>query len=250
MTPAALAAPQSAPIAPRVPSCLVAAERASVSSPLVRTARKLADGLPIKIVALGSSSTYGFGASTPANSYPSRLADEIAQHRPGQAIAVLNRGLNNDEVAQTLNRLERDVIAENPDLILWQVGTNSLLRHLPLQTGELRKGLSRMKAIGSDVVLIDPQFVPAVIAAPDVERMVSRIAATAEAEQVGLFQRYALMRHWREIERLPFETFVTWDRLHMNDWGYGCLAKSIATAIVETAVRPLPAAVIRPTARR
>jgi len=35
----------------------------------------------------------------------------------------------------------------------------------------------------------------------------------------------------------------------MNDWGYDCLAKWIATAITET-VRPLPAVVMRPTAKR
>ena len=42
----------------------------------------LARGKPIKIVALGSSSTYGAGASTSAASYPSRLADELGPPFP------------------------------------------------------------------------------------------------------------------------------------------------------------------------
>jgi len=52
--------------------------------PLPRTARLLVSRLPVKIVALGSSSTYGVGASTSAASYPSRLAEELVRRFPGQ----------------------------------------------------------------------------------------------------------------------------------------------------------------------
>ena len=85
-------------------------------------------GKPLKIVALGSSSTYGAGASTSAASYPSRLADELSRRFPGHEITVLNRGVNGDEAADMLARLDTAVIAEKPDLVLWQVGTNSVLR--------------------------------------------------------------------------------------------------------------------------
>ena len=67
-TPAALPAPSSAATAPRQPSCEVLAEKARFDVPLVRTARALAAHRPVKIVALGSSSTYGAGASTSAAS--------------------------------------------------------------------------------------------------------------------------------------------------------------------------------------
>ena len=125
-TPAVLS-PQPAAAA-RAPACAVIAEKARLDLPLVRTSRNLAAGLPIKIVALGSSSTYGAGASTSAASYPSRLAVELAQRLPGHEITVLNRGVNGDEASDMLARLETAVIAEKPDLVLWQVGTNSLLR--------------------------------------------------------------------------------------------------------------------------
>ncbi len=226
------------PAASPLPSCEVTTERAALSAPLLRTARRLAERLPITIVALGSSSTYGFGASTPAASYPSRLAQELALRLPGRQITVLNRGRNNDEVNETLARLDRDVIAEKPDLVLWQVGTNAVLRNTPLRTEALQQGLARMKEIGADVVLIDPQFAPRVLAAPSAERTVSLIAATAAAEHVGLFRRYALMRHWHEAERLPLQTFLALDGLHMNDWSYACLGKWIGAAIAQAATLP------------
>jgi acyl-CoA thioesterase-1 len=228
------------PAATRAAICTVAVDQVRFNLPLQRTARLIAAGQPIKIVALGSSSTYGAGASTSAASYPSRLAEELARHFPGHEITVLNRGVNGDEVADMLARLDKAVIAEHPDLVLWQVGTNSVLRDqavLPHAT-LLHEGLARLKATGADVVLIDPQYAPRVIAKPNAEGMVSLIATAAKSEHVCIFNRFALMRRWHETEHLPFDAFVSADGLHMNDWSYACLAKALGLAIAEAATRP------------
>ena len=226
-------------------ACNVTLDQVRLDLPLVHTARVLASGKPLKIVALGSSSTYGAGASTSAASYPSRLADELARRFPGHEITILNRGVNGNEAADMLARLDTAVIAEKPDLILWQVGTNSVLRDKPLRPHAplLHEGLARMKATGADVVLIDPQYAPRVISKPMCEGMVSLIATTAKAEHVGVFHRFELMRRWRETEQLPFETFVSTDGLHMNDWSYACLAKALGVAIAEAATRPTATAI-------
>jgi acyl-CoA thioesterase I len=230
---------------PRAAACAVAADQVRFDYPLPRTARLLAGGKPIKIVALGSSSTYGAGASTSAASYPSRLAEELTRRFPGHEITVLNRGVNGDEAADMLARLDAAVIAESPDLVLWQVGTNSVLRDKAVSphASLLREGLARLKATGADVVLIDPQYAPRVIAKPNVDGMVSLIATAAKAEHVSLFHRFDLMRHWFETEHLPFETFVSADGLHMNDWSYACLAKGLGMAIAEAATRPTATAI-------
>ena len=234
-----VALPQTAKPA-HVPSCDVTAEQARFDMPLPRVARLLASGAPIKIVALGSSSTFGAGASSSAATYPSRLAEELARRFPGHEFTVLNRGANGEEARDMLARFEQGVIAENPDLVLWQVGTNSVLRDkavLP-HASLLHQGLVRLKAIGADVVLIDPQSAPRVLAKPNVEGMVSLMATAAKAEHVCLFQRFALMQHWYKDQGLPFETFVSADGLHMNDWSYACLAKALGMAIAEAATRP------------
>jgi acyl-CoA thioesterase-1 len=235
----------SATTASRAPVCRVTAEQVRLDVPLIHTARLLASGAPIKIVALGSSSTYGAGASTSAASYPSQLAHELARLFPGHEITVLNRGVNGDEASDMLARLDTAVIAEKPDLVLWQVGTNSVLRDkavLPHAT-VLHEGLQRLKATGADVVLIDPQYAPRVITKANCEGMVSLIATAAKAEHVGVFHRFELMRRWYETERLPFETFISPDGLHMNDWSYGCLAKALAVALAEAITRPTATAV-------
>jgi len=220
--------------------CNVSLDQARFHRPLLRTGRLVAGRKPIRIVALGSSSTFGAGASTSAASYPSRLAQELGRHFPASGITVLNRGVNGEVAADMLARLDTAVIAEKPDLVLWQVGTNSVLRDeavLP-NAALLHEGLVRLKASGADVVLIDPQFAPKVIAKPNAEGMVSLIATAAKAENVCLFHRFALMRGWYERERLPFEAFVSADGLHMNDWSYACIAKWLGAAIAEAATRP------------
>jgi lysophospholipase L1-like esterase len=134
---------------PTSPSATTAlAEALRLDAPLTRVAHDLAASRPIKIVALGSSSTYGDGASTPAASYPSRLAAELARLLPGHAITVLNRGVNGDDTPDMLARLARDVLAEQPDLVLWQAVTNGLMGDRPVkdEAALLREGLARMKA--------------------------------------------------------------------------------------------------------
>ena len=91
--------------------------------PLERTARRLASSELIVIVALGSSSTAGAGASSDAASYPSRLAIELARRFPSQPIKVLNYGVNGELAVDMLARFDKSVAAEHPDLVLWQLGT-------------------------------------------------------------------------------------------------------------------------------
>src|SRR5436190_3119862 len=238
--PVAAIAPPASPDAAAPAACAVTIEQVRFDHPLPRIARRLAAGKPIRIVAIGSSSTFGAGASTSSASYPSRLAEELTRRFPGTEITVLTRGVNGDELGGMLARLDSHVIAEKPNLVLWQLGTNSLLRDrsVPAHAVLLREGLARIKAAGAEVILIDPQYAPRVLVKPHVDDMLALIATAAKSESVGHFHRFELMRHWYEDEHLPFATFVSADGLHMNDWSYACLAKGLALAIAEAATRP------------
>ena len=69
--------------------------------------------------------------------------------------------------------------------------------------------------------------------------MVELIAATAKPEDVDLFRRFEVMKRWHDADNMAFESFVSPDGLHMNDWSYACLAKGLALAIAEAAERPV-----------
>jgi hypothetical protein len=146
-----------------------------------------------------------------------------------------------------LARFDQVAPGDKADVVLWQVGTNAILRDNPRPVDRLiKEGLDRIKTFGADVVMIDPQFAPKVLAKPDAD-MVQLIAAAAQARGVDLFHRFALMRAWHEKDGVPFEAFLSPDQLHMNDWGYACIAKLLGGAIAEAATRPIAdARVMRP----
>ncbi len=231
-------------------ACTAPQEFSRLGQPLARMAKKLTTGEPITIVAVGSSSTAGAGATSPANSYPAKLEADLRARFPGVPIKVINRGINGDEALTMLARFDQDVIAEKPDVVLWQVGTNAVLRDHSL-AGEaplIRDGIRRLKATGADVVLVDSQYAPKVIAKPDAQGMVRLMGAEAKFESAGLFQRFAIMRHWHDAEGTSFEELLSPDGLHMNDWSYGCIARLLGVAIAD-AVRS-PAMARMPAATR
>jgi len=238
---ATLACPPAGHAQSASPGCNPNLAQVRFASPLLRVAHKLTRGEPIVVVAIGSSSTAGAGASSPAANYPSRLQEELRRQFKGHTVTVINRGVNGEEVSDMLKRFDTAVVAAKPDLVLWQLGTNSVIRDHPLADhgAAIRAGLNRIRATGADAVLIDPQFAPKVIAKPDAVQMVALIALTAKREDVDLFPRYDFMRRWFEVDHLAFTTFVSADGLHMNDWSYACLAKGLGIAIHEAATRPV-----------
>jgi lysophospholipase L1-like esterase len=223
------------------PTCDAALDLTRLVHPLSRVAHKLSIHEPITIVAIGSSSTAGAGASSPMASYPSRLAAELKQRFPNQPIVVINRGVNGEEVGDMLKRFDTAVVAAKPDLVLWQLGTNSVIRDRMFDDrgASIREGLKIIRGVGADVVLIDPQFVPKVIVKPEATHMVELIASTAKQEDADLFRRFEVMKRWHDVDHQEFETFVSLDGLHLNDWGYACMAKGLSLAIADAAQRPV-----------
>lgn len=215
------------------PVCDAPAHFTWLGHPLTRIAARLAQGMPVTIVAVGSSSTAGAGASSAAASYPSQLQLALRERMPAARITVINRGVNGEEAADMIARFDTTVLADKPDLVLWQVGTNAVLRDMVVdeEAPLIRGGIRKLKAAGADVVLVNPQFAPKVIEKYDIFSMVDLMGTTAKAEGAGLFQRFALMRYWVESDRLIFEQFLSPDGLHMNDWSYACVATVLADAI-------------------
>ena len=214
-----------------VSACPTPAALLAIEPALTHVATKIAAGRKLTIVAIGSSSTQGIGASSPTLSYPGRLEAELRKRFPTLDIRVINRGRGGEDAPEELARFERDVIAEDPDLVIWQIGTNAVLRRLDTRTERdvLRQGIALIKESASDVLLMDMQYAPSVIARPAYLSMQKLIAEVAERNRVGLFRRFEIMRHWLASER-P-EAVIGPDGLHMTDRSYSCLASGLAEAI-------------------
>ncbi len=199
-------------------------------APLERTQARLAATRSLKIVAVGSSSTYGTGATSREHSYPSQLARILRQRFPQAKMEVINAGIGGETVALNLARFERDVLAHRPDLVIWQVGTNDAFQKKGTQEvyAGIQEGVRRVRASGAELVLMESQYFPE---RPETEALaqaratIRRAAADAGVE---FLPRYALMRHWIKAGLFSPKTMLIADKIHMTDASYQCLAERVA----------------------
>lgn len=232
------AAREAGDILARVP-CLPAKGLTEVPGSLPRVARRIAAGDPVRIVAFGSSTTVGYGTSSPAYTYPNRLLDQLRRKFPTADITIVNRGMGGQDAPEMMKRFDEAVLAENPDLVIWQLGTNTVIRggaaDVAATAALVEEGIAQLQAQGIDVVLIDPQYVPAVTAKADnASAMVKLLAEVGKLKHVAVFPRFEVMRQWHQDEKIPFDKFVIGDGLHMNDWGYACFAQVLGDTIIKS----------------
>lgn len=188
----------------------------------------------LTIVAMGSSSTKGVGASRPDHAYPARLQALLQARFPEAQITVYNRGVNGEDVIENLWRFDRDIRALNPDLVLWQVGTNYLLRHIGLGrfSESLSKGIELIRSYGADVILIDPQYSVWVNLDSDTPAMLEAISKEGREQGVSVFPRYKVMKRWVEQDKVPLWSVLALDGLHLSDWSYDCFSRSLADSLI------------------
>jgi lysophospholipase L1-like esterase len=221
--------------------CAAPQEITRFSVRLRNTARAIGSTKSPVIVALGSSSTQGVGASASAHTYPALLAEELRRRWPHRAVTVINKGVGGEMASQMLARFDRDVLPYHPQLVIWQTGSNQALRSGDIEgyVGTIREGISRLKAARVDVVLMDPQFAPRLLEKPLHLFIVDSISAVANEMKVAVFRRFAVMRHWVSSGQYKIEDIISSDGLHMNDVSYSCIARLLADSLV-AAVEPEP----------
>lgn len=213
--------------------CAAKPELLELGAPLIRTKAAVRERKEIRIVAIGSSSTEGYGATSPFNSYPAELLRTLSKRLPGVDVYIANKGVGGQMVGQMVARMERDVYPEKPDLVIWQTGTNSAMRAHDIKEfrAGVKQGIELLRVIGADVVLMTPQYAPAVLSLPNEDEYINAMEEIAHDMHVGVFRRFQIMRYWLQDESLPFAHFINADGLHLNDFGYRCIGRIFARAI-------------------
>src|SRR5262245_6123094 len=222
--------------------CTAPDELARFKVKLPNTARAIRRGAALVIVAIGSSSTQGVGASDQAHTYPAGLAEELRRRWPYLAVTVVNKGVGGETADQMLARFTRDVLPYKPQLVIWQTGTNQALLSEDVQGYEktVREGIARLKAVHTDVILMDPQYAPRVLGRPLHRTIVDTLGGVANDLKVGVFRRFAVMRHWVSSGQYKMEDIISRDQLHMNDASYHCIARLLADSLTAAALTTPP----------
>jgi len=217
--------------------CLSANFNVSLGAQLPRTAARLKSGEPLKIVAIGSSSTVGLWVLRSAATYPEVMRRELSRLRSNATINVVNSGRVGDTIPGNIARFDRDVMAHTPDLVVWQLGTNDVAwggRPDERLKSRVVEGVRALKAGSADVVLMDLQYAPWVRASAYTPTMEAIIGDVAKQERVGLFSRFALMRNSINAG-VAQSALVSLDGLHNTADGYDCIGRALARAISTSA---------------
>lgn len=236
----AVAAPSVASVAPdlaQVPNqyssaCRVKSPAFEGRAPLRTVRRALREKRPLRVLAIGSSSTVGVGASSPVASYPVVLENDLEGFLHGFDVEMITRGLSGESANEAAERLKLEVAENRPDLVVWQVGTNDAMARVEESefSALLRETLTWLAQNRVDVVLIDPQYVERLAEDDNYLAIVKAIAAIAREKRVLLVQRFEAMA---DLARQRSNgAYLAADRFHLNDLGYRCMAEYAARAIV------------------
>ena len=193
-----------------------------------------------RIVAFGSSSTRGYGASQDAATYPAQLQALFdAATQPDARFAIFNRGINGDDIHGMSARIDDDILPRRPALVIWQLGSNDALHDVTPAHFELalRAGVARLRAAGSAVVLIGPQWNPDPDRRALFEAMNAAVAIVGRESGIPVVDRYGLMRRWIGSGAFKPAELIGPDGLHLTDRGYALMAR----AVFETLMTRVPA---------
>lgn len=211
------------------------------TAPLPSLAAAFKNHRPIVIIALGSSSTAGSGASSRQNAYPSQLEYQLVQRWPGRQVKVINAGVNGQFATDMMARLDRDVLAKKPAMVIWQTGVNDALKGVdPVKFKQLvLTGIDRMRLAGIDVVLLDHQYYPRAEKLKNYGRYLQVLAEASRERGIPILNRFKIMKHLVSTSQFALDELLSKDGFHLNDLSYRCLGKLMADAIVGTVTPPM-----------
>lgn len=221
--------------------CTVPAELLTLQQPLPKLLEALRSKAPIRIVALGSSSTWGAGATSRAHTYPARLEQELRSAWPNSDVRVINAGVGGQLARHMLARIDKDVAPRHPQLVLWQTGVNDAIKGVPIADykQQLRTGIERLRKLGADVVFVDQQFYPSFKKLKDGPLYLDAMREIATDLKVPMVQRYRIMQHLISSAQFTTATLLAPDQFHLNDRAYDCIGRLMARSLQAIAVAPV-----------
>ncbi len=214
-------------------TCDVPAYLVSSDSALPKVAAAVKGGQPLTILVVGSrSSTI---ASSESSAYPARLQAALKEKLP-QVPVNLSVELQTSKTAEEVDTsLVKLVEAKKPTLVIWQTGTVDAMRSVDLDDfrSAVDEGVVALQNAGADVVLVNLQYSPrteTMISAPP---YLDNMRVVAQAHEVPLFDRFAIMRHWNEAG--DFDLFSTSHGIDLAKRVHACLGRALSKFVLDAA---------------
>jgi hypothetical protein len=188
---------------------------------------------PVAIVAIGGASTIGQAAGSADLSYPHRLGQDLAQTFSGSPVTVINKGVPRQTAKQMYERFATDVYAEDPVMVIWEVGVNDAVRATDIDdfAQTLQTGVEELKNRAIDTMLVDMQFSRSSESVINFEGYLKALHRVGDLAETFVFPRYEMMRYWSEQKLFNFDDVAAEDRAKLAARVYSCLGQKMAEII-------------------
>jgi hypothetical protein len=214
--------------------------------PLTKTVKALAGGREVVIAALGGASTLGLAAGGADFAWPARLGAALPQKVPSGRAKVINLALARQTAKTAADRFNRDVLPLKPTLVIWETGTMEAVHGFDVEhfRETVRAGIDELRAARVEVVLMNMQFSRATDAMIHFEPYLIAMREAADANDVPLFRRHDIMRHWAEGGSLDLRASGGEKRRQVAAKLYDCIGRAMADFVTrgfpatKSAVKP------------
>jgi acyl-CoA thioesterase-1 len=199
------------------------------ASPLPNVATALENRKVVKILTIGASASSGRRFSK--GGYTAQIEQILEHALKGLDVVMINRGISGELAANAATRIKTEVALTNPDLVLWQVGTNDALAYVPLPylKAAVIDTIHWLRAHNVDLILVGLQHVDAMAQNPNYIAVREVLRQIAAKENVLIVRRGDAMQ-LIEKANAGGGAFRP-DEFERTEAGYNCLAEYVARAI-------------------
>jgi len=218
-------------------ACNVAAQHARTDFRLAQVAHAIANKL-LNIVVIGSASSSLVDSAGVKKAYPARMEAVLTNKLPGVTVHVQTFTRPRETAAEMDTALPQILAAGKPALTIWQTGTVEAMRRVDIDEfrSTLDDGIDRIKAAGSDVILVNPQYSPRTELMMDAPQYAEAMRIVALQHEIPLFDRFSIMRHWGELG--TFDLNEVTKKIDMAAKVHSCIGMLMAGMIVDGANLP------------
>jgi acyl-CoA thioesterase-1 len=202
--------------------------------PVKTNAALTAGERPVRIVGFGDSITGVYYHSGGRRAWTEMLGLALQRVYPQAKITTINAGVSGGNTATGLARMDKDVLAHQPDLVVIMFGMNDVVANTPeAYEANLRTMVAKCRAINAEVVLCTPNW----ITEDNGSRQLGKLAAYAEIVRkvatelaLPLTDCFSIYEAVAMLDLRQYAVLMS-DGIHPNMRGHKLFAESMAETI-------------------
>jgi hypothetical protein len=189
----------------------------------------------LNIVVLGGPSSSLPGPAGATFAFPARLEVALSRRLPNLKVSVATDIKSRQTAVDMVDTIERLVVDQKPNLVIWQTGTYDALRGTDPEEfrAAVSEGVEKLHSAGADVVLMNMQYSPRTDSIVALTAYADGMRWVAREREVPVYDRLAIMRHWYDASQ--FDLYAATKDMKTAKSVHDCIGRTLAASIIDAA---------------